>query len=162
MVSPTANQGFRVGAQHRHCGPKIIPSMQNAPLVVIVACQDSCICLLWQHTMNEAELRVCAALLFLMGVQVEWQGQEKLPSERHVMVSNHVSTGDLVALYKLPRRYVHLVSTALPEQVTRVSPQGPAHGNSNMQIPTVLLDMYLPFCCKNHYSTRGRKEQQKW
>jgi hypothetical protein len=37
-----------------------------------------------------------------------------------VQVSNHVSTGDLMLLYRRPERYVHLVTARLPKRVTQV------------------------------------------
>ena len=35
-------------------------------------------------------------------------------------VSNHISVGDLMALYARPERYVHLVTARLPKRVTQV------------------------------------------
>jgi hypothetical protein len=37
--------------------------------------------------------------------------------QRHVLVSNHVSTADLLFLFQRPQRYIHLITTALPQQV---------------------------------------------
>jgi len=34
-----------------------------------------------------------------------------------VLVSNHVSTADLLVLFQRPQRYIHLITTALPEKV---------------------------------------------
>ena len=59
-------------------------------------------------------------MLRLLGVEVEWRGMHHLPEGRHVLVSNHVTTGDLLSLYRLPHRYIHLVSPALPQALSRV------------------------------------------
>ena len=68
-----------------------------------------------------ASLTAChAALQMILGIKVEWQNAELIPDERHVLVSNHVTTGDLIALYQRPRRIVHLISTALPKRVAQV------------------------------------------
>lgn len=39
------------------------------------------------------------------------------PVQRHVLVSNHISTADLLVLFQRPQRYVHLITTALPAKV---------------------------------------------
>ncbi|KXZ55764.1 hypothetical protein GPECTOR_2g1314 [Gonium pectorale] len=60
--------------------------------------------------------------LKLLGVSVVWKGAEHIPSGRHILVSNHVSVGDLMMLFShpsLPRRYVHLITSSLPARVTR-------------------------------------------
>ena len=62
-----------------------------------------------------------AVLQALLGIHVEWEGVDNIPPSRHVLVSNHVSTGDLMVLYRRPVRYVHLVSTALPVRVAQVT-----------------------------------------
>ena len=61
-----------------------------------------------------------AVLLFLLGIDVRWHNEELIPAQRHVLVSNHVTTGDLMMLYKRPQRYVHLVAPGLPQRVTEV------------------------------------------
>ena len=57
----------------------------------------------------------------VLGVQVEWRNVDRIPEGRHVLVSNHVTTGDMMALYRRPRRIVHLISTGLPKRVAKVS-----------------------------------------
>ena len=56
----------------------------------------------------------------VLGLDITWRNLERLPAGRHVMVSNHSTTGDLMVLYSLPRRCVHLVNAALPARVTQV------------------------------------------
>ena len=56
----------------------------------------------------------------VLGLDITWRNLERLPPGRHVMVSNHSTTGDLMVLYSLPRRCVHLVNAALPARVTQV------------------------------------------
>ena len=52
------------------------------------------------------------------GVTCKWKGLELLPAGRHVMVSNHSTAGDLMVLFQgLPRRYIHLITTAMPPRV---------------------------------------------
>ncbi|KAJ9521102.1 hypothetical protein QJQ45_022799 [Haematococcus lacustris] len=36
----------------------------------------------------------------------------------HVMVSNHTTSADLMMLFQLPKRYIHLITTAMPAKVT--------------------------------------------
>eukprot|EP00873_Tetraselmis_striata_P015839 jgi/Tetstr1/436103/TSEL_024951.t1 len=62
-----------------------------------------------------------AALRSLLGVSVAWEGEEHLPAERHVLVSNHLTAGDLIVLYTRPQRYIHLITPAVPEAATRVA-----------------------------------------
>uniref|UniRef100_A0A061S0Q5 Phospholipid/glycerol acyltransferase domain-containing protein n=1 Tax=Tetraselmis sp. GSL018 TaxID=582737 RepID=A0A061S0Q5_9CHLO len=57
----------------------------------------------------------------LLGVSVNWKGEELLPASRHVLVCNHVTAGDLIILYTRTQRYVHLVTPALPRAVTQVN-----------------------------------------
>lgn len=66
--------------------------------------------------------RACchAVLLFLLGIDVRWHNEALIPVGRHVLASNHVTTGDLMMLYKRPQRYVHLVAPGLPRRVTEV------------------------------------------
>lgn len=56
----------------------------------------------------------------VLGIKVTWHDTHLLPTARHVMVSNHVTSGDLLILYHLPRSYLHLVSPALPSIVTKL------------------------------------------
>ncbi|KAK9834294.1 hypothetical protein WJX81_004186 [Elliptochloris bilobata] len=67
-------------------------------------------------TDNDAAIRVLQAVL---GLDIAWRHAERLPPSRHVMVSNHSTTGDLMVLYSLRRRCVHLVNAALPARVTQ-------------------------------------------
>jgi hypothetical protein len=60
---------------------------------------------------------VIAGFLRLLGVTVEWRGEANLPAGRHVLVSNHVSNGDLLMLFGRPRRYLHLITPLLPKPV---------------------------------------------
>ena len=60
-----------------------------------------------------------AALQAVLGLEVTWRDADRLPAGRHVMVSNHSTTGDLMVLYSLRRRCVHLVNAALPPRVTQ-------------------------------------------
>eukprot|EP00775_Hariotina_reticulata_P006685 gene6685-6908_t len=60
---------------------------------------------------------VIGGWLNLLGVSVTWTDQQNIPEEqRHVLVSNHVSVGDLLVLFQQPQRYVHLITNALPQQ----------------------------------------------
>ena len=63
-----------------------------------------------------------AVLQAVLGLDIAWRHAERLPAGRHVMVSNHATTGDLMVLYSLPRRCVHLVNAALPARVTQARP----------------------------------------
>jgi len=57
----------------------------------------------------------------LLGISVTWEGEEHLPhGKRHVLVSNHLTAGDLIVLYTRPQKYIHLITAALPERVTQV------------------------------------------
>jgi len=60
-----------------------------------------------------------AALQAVLGVRVTWLHKERIPEGRHVMVSNHCTTGDMMSLYRLPERTVHLISSGLPEKISR-------------------------------------------
>lgn len=66
------------------------------------------------------------ALLFLavlqgiLGANVRWHNLDLLPNGRYVMVSNHQSAGDLLCLYQLPHRIIHLVSSSIPKAATAV------------------------------------------
>ncbi len=62
---------------------------------------------------------VVAAYLSLLGFSTRVRNAHLLPQGTHVLVSNHVSVGDLMLLFRLPQRYAHLVTSALPEATTR-------------------------------------------
>jgi hypothetical protein len=64
---------------------------------------------------------VVAGFLSLLGVTIEWRGEENLPPGRHVLVSNHVSNGDLLMLFGRPRRYLHLITPLLPKPVFKTA-----------------------------------------
>jgi 1-acyl-sn-glycerol-3-phosphate acyltransferase len=55
----------------------------------------------------------------LLGIRVQWHGAQYLPAGRHVIVSNHVTVGDLMVLYSRPRSYVHLITSRLPKRLTQ-------------------------------------------
>lgn len=75
----------------------------------------------YDSSLLQASSAACHAVLqAILGIRVEWQNPELIPEERHVLVSNHVTTGDLIALYQRPKRIVHLISTALPKRVAQV------------------------------------------
>lgn len=63
-----------------------------------------------------------AVLQAILGVRVRWDNLARLPKGRTVIVSNHVTTGDMMALYRLPRRTIHLISSQLPDRIAQVSP----------------------------------------
>lgn len=67
-----------------------------------------------------------AVLQAVLGLDIVWRHAERLPAGRHVMVSNHATTGDLMVLYSLPRRCVHLVNASLPARVTQARPLAPS------------------------------------
>jgi hypothetical protein len=62
-------------------------------------------------------MSVINAYMSLLGVKVTWQNTHNIPQQRHVLISNHVSVGDLLMLFQQPQRYVHLITSALPQQV---------------------------------------------
>lgn len=91
---------------------------------------------------------VVRGYLSLLGVRVTWRNAELLPADRHILVSNHCSVGDLMSLFNAPlpthnsrahggssssssssvassssssapRRYVHLITPGLPARVTQ-------------------------------------------
>jgi hypothetical protein len=62
-------------------------------------------------------MSVINAYMALLGVKVTWRNTHNIPQQRHVLVSNHVSVGDLLMLFQQPQRYVHLITSALPRQV---------------------------------------------
>mmetsp|Transcript_7003 Transcript_7003/g.20514 ORF Transcript_7003/g.20514 Transcript_7003/m.20514 type:complete len:442 (-) Transcript_7003:436-1761(-) len=55
----------------------------------------------------------------ILGIRVQWRGTENLPEGRHVVVSNHVTVGDLMVLYARPQPYVHLITSRLPRRITQ-------------------------------------------
>jgi len=61
-----------------------------------------------------------AVLQRILGVQVNWHHVDRIPSKRHVLVSNHLTAGDLMMLYSLPQHYIHLISAKLPERISQV------------------------------------------
>jgi 1-acyl-sn-glycerol-3-phosphate acyltransferase len=63
------------------------------------------------------QMSVINAYMALLGVKVTWRNTHNIPQQRHVLVSNHVSVGDLLMLFQQPQRYVHLITSALPRQV---------------------------------------------
>ncbi len=65
-----------------------------------------------------------AVLQRILGVQVSWHHTDRIPKERHVLVSNHLTAGDLMMLYSLPQHYVHLISAKLPERISQVRAPG--------------------------------------
>ena len=84
-----------------------------------------------------------AVLQAILGIRVRWQHLERLPKQQHVMVSNHVSTGDMMALYSLPQSYVHLVSSSLPHRVAMVSGALP---NLQKKLSRAVLTEYAMLC----------------
>lgn len=61
---------------------------------------------------------VVNAYMSLLGAKVTWKNTHNIPQDaRHVLVSNHISVGDLLVLFQQPQRYVHLITSALPPQV---------------------------------------------
>lgn len=62
-----------------------------------------------------------AALQRILGLQIKWHREDLIPEQRHVMVSNHLTAGDLMMLYSLPQHYVHLISAKLPERISQAS-----------------------------------------
>ncbi len=61
-----------------------------------------------------------AVLQRILGVQVNWHHLDRIPNKRHVLVSNHLTAGDLMMLYSLPQHYIHLISAKLPERISQV------------------------------------------
>lgn len=56
----------------------------------------------------------------ILGLQIVWKHSDRIPAERHVLVSNHVTAGDLMVLYSLPQHYIHLISAQLPKRISQV------------------------------------------
>jgi hypothetical protein len=66
--------------------------------------------------------KVISSYLSLLGVRVVWEGEQHIPSDQpHVLVSNHLSVGDLMVLFTRPQRYIHLITNALPQPVYAAS-----------------------------------------
>ena len=61
-----------------------------------------------------------AVLQRILGVDVRWHHIDRIPIQRHVLVSNHLTAGDLMMLYSLPHHYVHLISAKLPKRISQV------------------------------------------
>lgn len=61
-----------------------------------------------------------AVLQKILGLDIVWKNADSIPAERHVLVSNHVTAGDLMVLYSLPQHYVHLISAQLPKRISQV------------------------------------------
>ena len=61
-----------------------------------------------------------AVLQKLLGLNIEWLNPDLIPAQRHVLVSNHVTAGDLMVLYSRPKLYTHLISVNLPPQACKV------------------------------------------
>lgn len=57
----------------------------------------------------------------VLGLQINWHHMDRIPNERHVLVSNHLTAGDLMMLYSLPQHYVHLISAKLPKRISQAS-----------------------------------------
>lgn len=73
-------------------------------------------------SVNYACSYAAAVLQALLGLNIQWHRADRIPAERHVLVSNHVTAGDLMVLYSRPITYTHLISVSLPPQACRVSP----------------------------------------
>lgn len=62
---------------------------------------------------------VSSCFLRLLGFQCIWHNVDRLPTGRHIMVTNHVTPADLLVLFEgLPQRYIHLITTAMPQRCT--------------------------------------------
>ena len=74
--------------------------------------------------MFAARSQVClnaAVLQQVLGLQIQWHHADRIPKERHVLVSNHLTAGDLMMLYSLPQHYIHLISAKLPKRISQAS-----------------------------------------
>lgn len=117
-ASPTAQQIFDL-----HHVPRMSPSLLlYFPVGVLLA---SIRMALWVTllaadrpwlTDNNTSI---AVLQRILGVQVNWHHRDNIPKQRHVLVSNHLTAGDLMMLYSLPQHYVHLISAKLPERISQ-------------------------------------------
>ena len=66
------------------------------------------------------EVTSCAAVLQrVLGLQISWHHTDRIPKDRHVLISNHLTAGDLMMLYSLPQHYVHLISAKLPKKISQ-------------------------------------------
>lgn len=63
----------------------------------------------------------------VLGLQINWHHADRIPHERHVLVSNHLTAGDLMMLYSLPQHYVHLISDKLPKRISQARPYQQQH-----------------------------------
>ncbi|KAL3155413.1 hypothetical protein ABBQ38_010969 [Trebouxia sp. C0009 RCD-2024] len=82
-------------------------------------CMETCKTL-QRSNMYRKSLHDCAAVLQrLLGLQINWHHADLIPKERHVLVSNHLTAGDLMMLYSLPQHYVHLISAKLPKRISQ-------------------------------------------
>ncbi|GAX77129.1 hypothetical protein CEUSTIGMA_g4575.t1 [Chlamydomonas eustigma] len=55
---------------------------------------------------------VISAYLTILGFRSQWYHTERSPTDRHVLVSNHIMPGDLMVIFQgLPQRCVHLITT---------------------------------------------------
>lgn len=95
----------------------------------------------------------CPAVLYgILGIRVQWRGTENLPEGRHVVVSNHVTVGDLMVLYARPQPYVHLITSRLPRRITQVCrdpplsppPPPPLSPHTYMRPETYPSDALIP------------------
>lgn len=78
-------------------------------------------CILMDSSMFENKEAI-AVYLALLGFKVEWSGLDNLPEDKHVLVSNHVSVGDLMILFEhfqQSKRYSHIITSAIPSQAFR-------------------------------------------
>lgn len=73
-----------------------------------------------QLTLFESRPVLAAVLQAMLGLRITWRNEARIPQERHVMVSNHITAGDLMVLYSRPERYVHLVTASIPNAATQV------------------------------------------
>lgn len=78
------------------------------------------------------------ALQFMLGLRISWKHLELLPSQRHTIVSNHITTGDVMILYSLLQPTVHLVSASLPKPAYQVL-------NSSFVGSFLLLEGDMPY-----------------
>uniref|UniRef100_A0A383VUK4 Phospholipid/glycerol acyltransferase domain-containing protein n=1 Tax=Tetradesmus obliquus TaxID=3088 RepID=A0A383VUK4_TETOB len=100
------------------------------------------------------QMPVINAYMALLGVKVTWRNTHNIPQQRHVLVSNHVSVGDLLMLFQQPQRYVHLITSALPRQV---------YGTQNL--PAILQpankETYLAIAAQQQQQQQQQQELQQ-
>jgi hypothetical protein len=120
-ASLQAVQGAQVTAGTWHCAELSLSALSCSPLLMRLPSHTGCA---RDSSVSYPEPlpRARAALQAVLGRAVTWRDAERLPAGRHVMVSNHSTTGDLMVLYNLRRRCVHLVNAALPPRVTQARP----------------------------------------